>query len=65
METIVFYVVLPLIFWVMPALIVSSEVCTGKPAYAFAICILCGPLGIIIVLSIEYAKTVFIPKKKD
>ncbi|QDT89171.1 hypothetical protein [Gimesia algae] len=64
MEMLAGILVLILMFWIMPALFVSSEIGTGNKAYSMTICLLLGPVGIIIILIIEYAKTVFQPEQE-
>lgn len=49
--------------WIGPAMFISSEVSTGNTKYALIVCLLSGPLGWVIILSIEYAKTVFQPER--
>ena len=61
MGIVVFWCVMFAVFWILPAAIVANEFTTGKYSYALIICLLGGPLGIVLILSIEYAKTVFQP----
>lgn len=49
----------------IPSILYGPSISSGKKSFAYALCILFGPVGLMIILSIEYARSVFIADLKS